>query len=150
MRAFALELAQSGARVAGVTQMRLDEGGKSRIVLRDLASGVYYPISQDLGPGSSACNLDAGELAMACGAIERAVRDGAQLVVISKFAKQEAARGGLCDGFRAAMSRRIPIVTAVSPHFRQEWRAFSGPLARDVATDADALRRWWLEVSCAP
>lgn len=146
MRAFAQELTQSGARVAGVTQMRVERQGKSRIVLRDLVSGVDYEISQDLGPGSSACNLDAGELAMACAAIEQAVREGAQLVVLSKFAKQEAARGGLCDAFRAAMSRRIPIVTAVSPHFRDEWRSFAGPLARDIATEAEALRQWWRTV----
>lgn len=144
MRLFAEELAAGGARVAGVTQARLlDPGGKSRIVLRDLQTGAHYPISQDLGPGSVACNLDAGELALACGAVERAARAGADLIVISKFSKQEAARGGLCDAFRAAMSARVPVIAAVSPHFRAEWRVFAGPLAEDVAPDRDALAAWW-------
>ncbi len=143
MRAFAAELDLAGVRVAGVTQLRVGGGDKrARIVMRDLLSGHDYPISQDLGPGSVACNLDAGELALACAAVEHAARGGAELVVISKFAKQEAARGGLCDAFRAAMARRIPVVTAVSPHFRDEWRAFAGPLAEDVAGDLDALRAW--------
>ena len=116
MRAFAQELLSGGTRVAGVTQMRATAGdGKSRIVLQDVASGAHYPISQDLGPGSVACNLDAGELAQACGAIERAARAGADLILISKFSKQEASRGGLCDAFRAAMSARIPVIAAVSP-----------------------------------
>ncbi|WP_442753710.1 DUF2478 domain-containing protein [Methylocystis sp. JAN1] len=148
MRAFALELAQAGARVAGVTQMRgADAAGRSRIFLRDLASDAEYLISQDLGPGSVACNLDTGELAMACAAVERSARMGADLIVVSKFSKQEAERGGLCDAFRAAMTARIPVIAAVSPHFREEWRIFAGPLAEDVEPTRDALTEWWARAS---
>lgn len=144
MRKFALELAQAGARVGGVTQMRgEDAAGRSRIFLRDVASEAEFLISQDLGPGSVACNLDAGELAMACAAVERAARAGADLIVVSKFSKQEAERGGLCDAFRAAMSARIPVIAAVSPHFREEWRIFAGPLAEDVDPSREALAAWW-------
>lgn len=144
MRLFALELAKSGVRVAGLTQMRApDAAGRGRIFLRELGSGAEFAISQDLGPGSVACNLDTGELALACAAVERAARAGAELIVISKFAKQEAERGGLCDAFRAAMSARIPVIAAVSPHFRDEWRVFAGPLAQDVAPTREALAEWW-------
>ncbi len=144
MRRFALELAETGLRVAGVTQMRgADASGRSRIFLKDVASGTEFIISQDLGPGSVACNLDAGELALACAAVERAARAGADLIVVSKFSKQEAERGGLCDAFRAAMTARIPVVAAVSPHFRAEWRLFAGPLAEDVDPSREALAAWW-------
>lgn len=144
MRQFALGLARSGVKVAGVTQMRGDDAsGRSRIVLRDVASPAEYVISQDLGPGSVACNLDSSELAMACAAVEQAARDGARLIVVSKFAKQEAARGGLCDAFRAAMNARIPVIAAVSPYFREEWRLFAGPLAEDVEPSPQALAEWW-------
>jgi hypothetical protein len=144
MRDFALGLAAGGARVAGVTQMRgADTAGRPRVFLKDVATGAEYLISQDLGPGSVACNLDAGELAMACAAVESAARAGADLIVVSKFSKQEAERGGLCDAFRAAMRARIPVIAAVSPHFREEWRAFAGPLAVDVEPTADALAEWW-------
>lgn len=146
MRRFAHHLVGSGVSVGGVTQARDDDAGRGRIVLRDVQSGTDYPISQDLGPGSVACNLDSSELALACAAVERAARAGAGLIVISKFAKQEAGRGGLCDAFRAAMSARIPVVTAVSPYFRDEWRVFAGPLAEDVASDLDALLDWWRRV----
>ncbi|WP_036287099.1 DUF2478 domain-containing protein [Methylocystis sp. ATCC 49242] len=147
MRRFAEELAAAGVRIAGVTQTRVaDPDGKTRIMLRDLSCGAHYPISQDLGRGSVACNLDTGELAMACAAVERAARAGADLIVISKFAKQEASRGGLCDAFRAAMTARIPVIAAVSPHFREEWSVFAGPLAEDVAPDREALSRWWTRV----
>ena len=140
MQAFAEELMRDGVRVGGVTQTRVAEpSGRSAIMLRDVATGALYPISQDLGPGSVACNLDTSELALACAAIERAARGGAQLIVISKFSKQEAARGGLCDAFRAAMTARIPVIAAVSPHYRDEWRAFAGPLAEDIAPERQAL-----------
>lgn len=147
MQAFAEELMQSGVRVGGVTQIRVAE--RSGIMLRDVATGGFYQISQDLGPGSVACNLDTSELALACAAIERAARGGAQLIVISKFSKQEAGRGGLCDAFRAAMSARVPVIAAVSPHYREEWRAFAGPLAEDVVPERQALADWWAKVSKA-
>jgi hypothetical protein len=144
MRRFALELLESGVRAAGLTQMRgADASGRSRIFLRDVASEDEFVISQDLGPGSVACNLDTGELAMACAAVERATLQGAELIVVSKFSKQEAERGGLCDAFRAAMTARIPVIAAVSPHFREEWRLFAGPLAEDVAPTREALHDWW-------
>ncbi|WP_159727599.1 DUF2478 domain-containing protein [Methylosinus sp. Ce-a6] len=142
---FARLLAQKGTRVAGVTQARLvDEAtGRSRIVLRDVTDGALYSISQDLGAGSVACNLDSSELALACAAIERRVAEGVDLVVISKFSKQEASSGGLADAFRAAMIAKVPVVTAVSPHYLEEWRAFAGPLAESLAHDLDALSAWW-------
>jgi len=144
MQSFADELMQGGVRVGGVTQIRVAGSG---VMLRDVATGDVYPISQDLGPGSVACNLDTSELALACAAIERAAGDGAQLIVISKFSKQEAGRGGLCDAFRAAMTARVPVIAAVSPHYREEWRAFAGPLAEDVAPEPQALADWWAKIA---
>ena len=144
MEAFARGLARGGFSVAGVVQTRVTEQeGRRRVVLRDLESDALYPISQDLGPGSLACNLDSGGLAQACAAIERAARSGADLVVISKFSKQEAERGGLADAFRAAIASRVPILCAVSPDFLEEWRAFAGPLAEFVAPEHGALAEWW-------
>jgi len=145
MQDFAHALQRRGERVAGVVQVRVtdDATGRPRIALRDLESGALYPISQDLGPGSSACNLDSSELALACGAIERAARRGVGLIAISKFAKQEAARGGLCDGFRAAMAMKTPVVAAVSPHFLDEWAEFAGHVAEFVEPSREALEDWW-------
>jgi nucleoside-triphosphatase THEP1 len=145
MASFASDLQRRGVAVAGVVQTRVEDAvtGRSRIALRDLESGAIYPISQDLGPGSSACNLDSGELALACAAIERAARRGADLIVISKFSKQEASRGGLCDAFRIAMATRTPVIAAVSPHFLEEWRAFAGHVAKFVEPSREALEAWW-------
>jgi hypothetical protein len=145
---FAHELASRGFRIAGVTQIRIpgEAAGRKKIALRAVSGHMLYPISQDLGPGSVACNLDTGELAQACAMIERAVAQGVDLVVISKFSKQEASSGGLADAFRAAMVMKVPVATAVSPHYLEEWREFSGPLAEFVEPDLDALLAWWERV----
>jgi hypothetical protein len=145
MARFARRLADSGARVAGVTQTRIVDPAtsRSRIALRDVGSGALAAISQDLGPGSVACNLDSGELAQACAAIERAAAAGLDLAIISKFSKQEAARGGFADAFRAAIAAKVPVVTAVSPHYLTEWRDFAGPLAEFVDPCEEALESWW-------
>jgi hypothetical protein len=128
-----------------VTQARVVDAatGRRRIVLRDVRSGALHAISQDLGPGSVACDLDTSELAQSCAMIEQAAREGADLVIVSKFSKQEAARGGLSDAFRAAMAARIPVIAAVSPHYVEEWRAFAGPLAEFVEPSRAALEEWW-------
>ena len=145
IEAFAASLRERGFSIAGVVQTRLkeDAAGRPRIVLRDLESGAIYPISQDLGPGSTACNLDAGELAQACGAVERAARRGVDLIAISKFSKQEAERGGLCDAFRIAMATKTPVVTGVSPHYLTEWAEFAGAVATFVPPERAALESWW-------
>jgi hypothetical protein len=148
MESFALDLRARGLVVAGVVQTRVpDEAtGRKRIVLRDLENGELYPISQDLGPGSVACNLDAGELALACGAVERAAARGVDLIVLSKFAKQEASRGGLSDAFRCAMVAKAPVIASVSPDFLEEWRAFAGHLSEFVEPTREALEAWWARV----
>ncbi|ARN82952.1 DUF2478 domain-containing protein [Methylocystis bryophila] len=152
IEAFAKSLRDRGFSIAGVVQTRLKEGTatKPRIVLRDLESGAIYPISQDLGPGSSACNLDAGELALACGAVERATRRGVDIVAISKFSKQEAERGGLCDAFKIAMATRTPVVTGVSPHYLTEWAEFAGAVATFVRPELGALESWWDKLQQEP
>ena len=152
IEAFATSLRGRGFSIAGVVQTRLREeaAGRARVVLRDLESGAIYPISQDLGPGSTACNLDAGELAQACGAIERAARRGVDLIAISKFSKQEAERGGLCDAFKIAMASRTPVVAGVSPHYLAEWAEFAGAVAAFVAPEIEALERWWKGLEHSP
>lgn len=145
MQRFAEELSRAELRVAGLIQTSILDGatGRKRVALRDLATGKHYMISQDLGPGSVACNLDSDALAMACASVERMARDGADLIVISKFSKQEADRGGLADAFKAAISARIPILTAVSPFCVREWKSYAGPLAEFTPATIEGLRDWW-------
>ncbi|RTL86150.1 MAG: DUF2478 domain-containing protein [Hyphomicrobiales bacterium] len=134
-----------GLRVAGVVEISPCEadGRCKSLSVRNLASGEIYPISQELGRGSEACNLDPSGLALACGVIEDAIERGVDLVVLSKFGKLEAARSGLCDAFRAAMLADIPVITAVSSSAAEDWGRFAGELAQSVDARIDALEEWW-------
>jgi hypothetical protein len=142
---FARHLREQGFRVAGVVEISPceDQGRCKSLSVQDLASGSSYPITQKLGIGSEACNLDPGGLALACGAIEDAIQKGVDVVVLSKFGKLEAARSGLCDAFRAAMLADIPVVTAVSPPVSEDWDRFAGDLSEFVDARMTALIAWW-------
>jgi hypothetical protein len=145
LASFAARMKAQGLKVAGVVEISAgcDEGACGRLALRDLGDWSAIPISQDLGPGSTACNLDPRGLAEACAAVERAIASGVDLVVLSKFGKQEAARGGLNDAFRAAFAAGLPIATAVSPALEQDWRSFVGDYSEVVNVETDTLDAWW-------
>ncbi|MGD0764599.1 MAG: DUF2478 domain-containing protein [Roseiarcus sp.] len=142
---FAEALKRDGFRVAGVVEVSQcgAEGACKHLAVRDLTSKAVIKFSQDLGAGSTACNLDPSGLAKACEAVERAIEEGADVVVLSKFGKLEAARGGLCDAFRAAILADLPIITTVSPLLADEWSQFAGPLSNKVPATMDALGAWW-------
>jgi hypothetical protein len=134
-----------GVRVAGVIEVpaSVNGGPCGHLALRDIASGADFSLSQALGSGSTSCNLDSSGLAGACAAVERAIRDGADLVILSKFGKQEAERGGLSDAFRAALLADLPIITSISPAVTDAWRAFAGDEAAEMPADITLLEAWW-------
>ena len=140
-----------GLRVVGIVETpEPGEGGAcGSLSVVNLATGARIKISQNLGPGSTACNLDPGGVAEACAAAQRAIAGGADLVVLSKFGKLEAARGGLCDAFAAAIEAELPIVTTVNPVLRPDWMRFAGSLSDDVSSSAEALEAWWRAVGGA-
>jgi hypothetical protein len=111
--------------------------------LCSLSDARRYPIFQDLGPGSTACSLDADGVVTACEAVRRDIAAGCDLVVLSKFGKLEASRSGLAEAFAAAVAVRAPILTSVAPKFDAEWAAFAAPLFVILPPEEAAIRRWW-------
>jgi hypothetical protein len=61
------------------------------------------------------------------------------LIVISKFGKQEAARAGLADAFRAPSLGQTPILTAVAPAGANAWTALAVLLAEYLPLRRDAI-----------
>lgn len=140
LRDFAEHLAACGLRVAGVIESAADPTSPCKsMALVNLADGRTFSISQSLGPGSQACNLDPEGIVSAC-----AIARGADVVILSKFGKQEAAGGGLSDAFGSAIAAGLPIITAVSPTMMSEWRSFAGDLAVCVAAHV-ARQPSWIE-----
>jgi len=147
---FARELQRQGFRVAGlIEESACGAGACKSFRVKDIASGTTISISQNLGAGSQACNVDAGGLALACGRVEAAIHRGVDVVVLSKFGKLEASRSGLCDAFRAAILADIPVVTAVSRPVCRDWDCFAGELSEYVEADIGALASWWRAQSIA-
>lgn len=145
LSAFARARSAEGLRVAGVIEEfgGTPGAGCSGRSLRDLVTGARHLISQDLGPGSLACHLDASRVADACQGALSAIEAGCDVVVLAKFGKLEAARSGLLDAFAAAAERDLPIVTSVAPMFTSDWLRYSAPLSRLVDARPDALDAWW-------
>jgi hypothetical protein len=145
MAKVAEDFARAGVRVGGVIEIAEPAAASvcGRLTLRDLSTGALIPISQDLGPGSQACNLDGRGVVAACAAVEDAVARGVDLLVLSKFGKLEAARGGLYDAFRAAVASDTPVLTAVSPAMSDAWAAFAGSLSHYLPPEREAVESWW-------
>ena len=142
---FAARRRSEGLRIAGLVEIAAPGQGSEcgALDVLDLATGARIAISQDLGPGSTACNLDPGGVAMACAAAQRAIEQGADLVVLSKFGKLEAGHGGLCDAFAAAMAAETPVLTTLKPLMRAEWAHFANSLSDELPPSLDALENWW-------
>jgi Protein of unknown function (DUF2478) len=146
---FVARWSQRGVRIVGVVEGQ-DETARhphEASFLRDVVTDTSYPIYQNLGHGSISCRLDAAGVIDACEAVRQQILWGCDLVILSKFGKLEAARSGLTDAFAAAVESDTPILTAVSPMFACEWRAFSGALADFAPPSAAALDRWWRAVA---
>ncbi|WP_347267332.1 DUF2478 domain-containing protein [Paracoccus sp. (in: a-proteobacteria)] len=131
-------LQAQGLRLAGAVRSDLDRIGMQDcdMELRVLGDGARIRISQDLGSGAQACRLDPGALASAAGRAEAVLAQGADLVIVNKFGKQE----GLGQGFRAviaaAVAQGVPVLTTVAPEHLPAFRDFAGDMAEPVPAEA--------------
>jgi len=135
----------AGARIVGVLEENPDpsnpaclEGG-----LRVIGSGETYPLFQDLGASSAACGLDAAGVLAACAVAQTQIEAGCDLVILSKFGRLEAERGGLRGAFEAATAAGVPLLTAVSPRYSEAWARYAAPLYVTLPPDLGAICDWW-------
>jgi len=140
---------QSSARIVGVLEERHGQGDQvcGAGYLRSIASGARFPIFQDLGRGSTGCRIDPAGLLQASEAVRRDIEAGCDLVVLSRFAKLEAARGGLTSAFAAAVEAEVPVLTSVSPAFCGAWEQFAAPLFVLLPAEPEAVEAWWRAIS---
>ncbi len=143
-RALAARL-QPSVRIAGL----LEEGhGQDDQVcgagyLRCIGSGARYPMFQDLEHGSKACRIDPAGVLVAGEAVRRDIAAGCDLVLLSRFAKLEAAHEGLMPAFATALQAGVPLLTSVSPAFRDAWERFASPLFVVLPAEPEAVDDWW-------
>lgn len=132
----------AGANVVGVLAENSDsEGVCSAAFLRDIASGRRFSIQLDARPSGTSCHLDAAGIDEACAGLIPQI-ERADIVVLSKFGKTEAAQQGLAAAFSGAIVAGKPLLSTVSPKHAQAWAAFA-PEAAWLEPDVASIERWW-------
>lgn len=133
----------AGRSVLGVVMRYRDQGPdrKRAMILIDIDSGTEYPVSQPLGTGAGACQLDPRGFADASAVFRDALRRAPEIVVCNRFGGLEAAGGGFADELLVLMASGIPVLTVVSEPYVAAWRTFSGnaPL---LPPEPDAWLAW--------
>jgi hypothetical protein len=133
----AAALQAEGVRVAGVVQV--NTGARGAMDLQVLG-GDLVRISQSLGTLSRGCRLDAAGLERAVGLVEAQLTAGADVVIVNKFGKQEAAGRGFRPLIGAALGAGVPVLLSVGDEYLAAFEEFADGMGRALApVDADVL-----------
>jgi hypothetical protein len=146
LREFAADLNARGCRAVGLVQLgrHCSVPDMSAMLVH---SGEQLPLLQNLGSCATGCRLDVGQLLDAGSRVARALEDGADIVIINRFGRQEREGKGLSYLIERALSADIPVVIAVPAHRFADWIRFAGGMSVKLGCDRDALDAWWDGVS---
>lgn len=145
---FAFRLRRNGWRVSGLVQQDTG-GGKAGTMLVDIEEGTCFHLFQNLGPASTSCSVDSGNVAAAGAVLRRALNDGADLAIANRFGALEAHGGGLAAEMLALMSDGVPLITVVSEDYLMDWRWFTGKAGVELPPCLPALEDWFSGISAS-
>ena len=147
LREFASDLTLRGHRAVGLVQTGhhcLDAPKLSAMLVH---TGEELQLFQDLGACATGCRLDAGKLLDAGAHVAGAIDEGADLVIVNRFGRQESEGKGLLYLVERALSANIPVVIAVPSHRLADWIKFADSMSVKLNCDRNALDAWWSAVS---
>ena len=160
----ARRLEARGLRLAGIVQHNhaAAESRCAEMVAEDLARPRRVLISAPRGPGDG-CRLDTAglaEVAALAGAslagtsladtslagVDEATGPAAlpALAIFNKFGRQEAEGSGLRAEMAEAITRNVPLLTAVARPLLGDWYAFLGAAWHELPPDIEAVEAWCL------
>lgn len=145
LAAVADRLARDCVRLLGALRLTSSIGGSGACDcdLWLLPNGPRWRITQDLGPGSTACRMDAGAFEQAVGlAMSRLHSRGADLVILNKFGLAEAEGRGFRALIADALGRGVPVLTGVSETHHAAFAAFAEGMATHLPPEEDAILDW--------
>ncbi len=145
LSAFAMEILARGRTPAGLIQNNAGSSGMLSVQL--LPSAEPWTIGESRGPGARGCILDVGRLLDAGMRISEALKNGADVLIVNRFGKQEVEGKGLLFLIEEAIAHDIPVVIAVARSRWDSWLAFSHGMGVLVPSQLDALLQWWDAVS---
>jgi hypothetical protein len=136
-------LGAEGTALAGTVQTDSRREGRSKcdMDLRVLPDGPVLRISQDLGEMARGCRLDGGALEVAAAEVARRL-EGAALLVVNKFGKQETLGRGMVPVIVEAIGRDIPVLVGVNGLNRPAFLEFAGGLAEALPAEPEAIAAW--------
>ena len=136
--------ARGDLRIGGVLPMPGDKhaNGRASMHLRDIASGQATQISQELGALAEGCILDSDGLARARQGLAQAIAGGVDLVLMGKFAKQEAAGQGIRPEIAQALEAGIPALVVMRAGQRPAFEAFAGEEWTPLPPEPQAVLGW--------
>jgi hypothetical protein len=144
---FASDLNASGYRAVGLVQLghhRLDAPKLSALLVH---TGEELQLFQNLGACAAGCRLDVGQLLDAGSHVASAIDQGADLVIVNRFGRQEREGKGLSFLVERALSADIPVVIAVPSHRFADWIRFAEGMSIKLRCDRAALDAWWQTIS---
>lgn len=137
-------LSGRGMRLGGLLQVSMGGAGgcATSVHTIDLRTGEEFDIWEERGTCSKGCRLDEQGLLLASAAIEGAIKDRVDLIIVNRFGRAESKGRGLLDHFVCALDARIPVLTAVREPYDEAWARFHGGLAADLANNHAAICEW--------
>jgi Protein of unknown function (DUF2478) len=147
LRDFATELNGRGYRAVGLVQTGHHCVDAPKLSAMLLHSGEELQLFQDLGACATGCRLDVGQLLDAGSQVASAIDQGADLLIINRFGRQEREGKGLSYLIERALSADIPVVIAVPHHRFADWIKFADGMSVKLHCNRLALEAWWNAIS---
>ena len=141
----AQEMRKLGIRLTGVVQHNpLAKGaGRCEMVLEILRANDQLLISQDLGPMSKGCRLNASALEQAVGFVMTSLaQQKSDMLIINKFGKQEVDGRGFRPAIAMALEEEVPVLVMVRPESLQNFQDFIGDIGQEIVPDLQAIMLW--------
>jgi nucleoside-triphosphatase THEP1 len=137
--------------IAGTVQINVERSDRTvcDMDLRLLPEGPVVRISVDRGAGARGCRLDSGALEQSVPWVSKAL-DGAKLLVVNKFGKQEAEGRGLAPVIAEALQRGMPVLVGVNGSNLSPFLSFADGLATELEPDAASIAEWCLAAQVEP
>ncbi len=137
-------LCRAGLAVGGLLQ-RFGEHiatGKREMLLRVLPGQETIRLNDRRGSGVQGCILDTDALARAAVAFRQATQARPDLLLASRFGKEEAAGGGMRAELAEALLAGIPVLVPVRANLLPAWRTFLGESAEELPARTNAILAW--------
>jgi Protein of unknown function (DUF2478) len=139
LREFATDLKARGYRAVGLVQLGHHCTDTPQLSAMLVHSGEELQLFQNLGTCSTGCRLDVGQLLDAGAQVASAIDEGADLVIVNRFGRQEREGKGLSYLVERALSADIPVVIAVPSHRFADWIRFADGMSVKCAATG---KRW--------